>query len=757
MNAIGPVTAHRPVSFENADLKRYELKELLGVLKRRRASIFIWMLCFVLLATMYVLFSTKMYTAQTTVLIDPRRLQIFRQDSVTTDPTFDSPTVESQLEMLRSEQVVLAVVRNLRLHQDDEFIGPSGNPIGNAIRFVRSFFGSDPVTEEALIRRTVAIFKNRMDARRVGLSYAITITFTSQSPNKAAAIANEIAEAFMLDQLESKFQLTQRAGTWLQGRIRELQIQASEAERNVLAFKSENQIVDANGRLVNEQQMTEMSTQLSVARSQTAEARARLDRIRDVVRGGIPDASITDALRNEVLIRLRQDYLDVTRREQDWASRFGPNHGATIQLRADRNRLEQSMIAELKRMSENYASDFEIAKSKEDAALRELNELMSKWSETRQAQVKLKELESTASSFRALHDTFVQRYLLAVQQQSFPISDARVITQATPPSEPSAPRVFLLVFGALIVGFGFGTAVALTREFLDVRVRTGAHVTSITGGEFLGVIPNDGRVLRHSIEHYATLLDRAVAPGESSRTFSILKARPELWISVRQPFSLMAETIRNAAVAVDGVRMLRKVRTIAVISANQSEGKTNTSCNLALSLARSGNKVLLIDGDLRKPNMTRMICPDAELGLLDVLAGRKALNDVIWREEITGLAFVPTVLVQKPKDTARLMSSEPMQRLLAQAGETFDYVILDTAPVAQVVDVRAASHMIDAFVLAVSWGETSRTDLERIKSYDFLQNKLVGSVLTKVSMRHYRQFEPYSDSYYGDHVELETR
>ena len=165
----------------------------------------------------------------------------------------------------------MSVIKNLNLHNDPDFIGDPPNFIMQAITNALPFLQGDPMSEEQKIRITVDKFKKVLSVTRVGLSYAIQINFDALTPKKSADIANEVAEAYIMDQLESKFQLTQRASAWLQDRIKDLRQQATTAARAVVDFKSDNNIVDAGGKLMNDQQLIEISSQLTAAGALTAE------------------------------------------------------------------------------------------------------------------------------------------------------------------------------------------------------------------------------------------------------------------------------------------------------------------------------------------------------------------------------------------------------------------------------------------------------------------------------------------------------
>ena len=315
--------------------------------------------------------------------------------------------------------------------------------------------------------------------KRVGFSYVIEIAFRSTNPGLAARIANGIADAYILDQMEAKYQATQRASSWLQDRIRELRDQSSAAERAVVKFKTQNNIVttgggEKGGRLISDQQVVELSSQLIIARAQSAEARARLDRIETVLntdsQDATVDATVADSLRNEVVNNLRSQYLTLARREADWTPRYGANHLAVVNVRNQMREIQNSIRNELQRIAETYKSDYQIAQQREEGVQKELSQAISRSQQTDQAQIALHELESNAQTYRTLYDSFLGRYMESVQQQSFPITEARVISGATPPTQKSSPstRKVLAIsgLGALILGIGIGNAARAIRPRL---------------------------------------------------------------------------------------------------------------------------------------------------------------------------------------------------------------------------------------------------------------------------------------------------
>ena len=185
------------------------------------------------------------------------------------------------------------------------------------------------------------------------------------------------------------------------------------------------------------------------ARAAAEEAKARLERITDVMKKDVPDATVdatvTDSLHSEVINRLRNQYLDLAAKEAIWSARYGANHLATVNLRTQMTELRRSILDELGRIAQGYKSDYEIAKSRVEGLERNLEGLVANSQVTNRDKLGLRDLESTAKVYHTLYDSFLQRYMEAIQQQSFPITEARVISLAAAPQHKSGPLTFVVL------------------------------------------------------------------------------------------------------------------------------------------------------------------------------------------------------------------------------------------------------------------------------------------------------------------------
>lgn len=723
-----------------------DFSRLVGGLKRQWPIIAACVVLALTLATIYLLVTPPRYTATAVLMLDTRRVQLLQQQSVIRELSYDAPAVESQVEILRSEAVALSVINKLGLADDREFTDRAPSIFGwvtLAIKPLAIWQESEslaPPTREEQVRLAVGYFQDNLLVERVGRSYVVEISFQSFDKEKATRIANAIGEAYIADQLQAKYTATKRAADWLKTRIGELRQEAESAERETIDFRNRNNLTDTGGKLLTDQQLAEVSTQLYVAKAQTAEARARLDRVLDIEQRGIEDAAVGDSLRNTVLNQLQQQYIEAAKREADFSSRYGTDHIAAVNLRKEMQRIQEVSKAEMNRISQSYKSEYEIARSREQALQASLDRLTLTTADMREAQVELRQLESSANTYRTLHENFLQRFVEATQQQSFPDTEARLITEAAS-TRKTHPWTALVLGIAGLIGTGAGCGAAFVREGMDRVFRTARQVEQTLGLECLGVIP--------AVAKPSSQMQLEVPPisrtGQQVITEDLGIGRQV----VLAPFSRFSETIRAIKVAADTSAAVRNIKVVGVTSALPKEGKSTVASNLAQLMAHSGRRVLLIDADLRNPLLSRRIAPHAQRGIIEVLNRAEKLSEVVWCDPVTGLDFLPAVCNTPVAHANELLASERMADIIAVAKDLYEYIVVDLPPIAPIVDAKAAAHHIDAFVFIIEWGETSPEAIfEALGSAEVIHSKILGVVLNKANVAKLKKLEAYKGETY---------
>ena len=532
----------------------------------------------------------------------------------------------------------------------------------------------------------------------------IEVSFSSRSPERAAQIANALANAYFLDQLEAKNQANRSAATWLQERLHQLKAQGALAERAVLDFKLQNNIVASQGQLVDEKQVADLNSRLVAARSHTSDLFARLNRIETIIGMGTlqdpVDAAFSDALTSTILTGLRQQYLELTRREADWSKQYGKNHSAVVSLRGRIRDIRTSTFEEIKRLSESYKTEYEIAKTRHEEITKQLAEAVSRSQTADEAQVTLRALEGSAKSYRDLYETFLQRHTASIQQESFPITGARLISSASPPTGKSKPKILLVVGLALMGGIGLGAGVGVLRELLDRGFRSAAQLQAALQIPCLALVPLVKTKGSHQSRRQQVPSDMALGPRTITSDSSVS------WKVVDSPLSSFAKSIRSIKLAIDLNLTSRPNKIIGLTSSFPNEGKSTITAALAQIIAQVGRRVILVDCDFRNPSVSRSMAPNATIGIIDVISGVRSLEEAVWRDPITNLVLLPSVKKSPLFNASELLTAESTQKRFDKLRESFDYVIIDLPPLAPVVDVRAINHVVDCMILVVEWGHT---------------------------------------------------
>jgi polysaccharide biosynthesis transport protein len=690
--------------------------------------------------TAYIATSPFRYTAQADMIIDTKRVTWTQTEMASENRNIEDAAVESEIETTKSEKVVEAVIRRLRLTEDPEFVGSGPGLRRRIFSLFKSDSGPEPEpSKEELMRRVVDAVKADLRVTRLGRSYIEQIAYTSLDPGKAATIANAFAEAYIEDQLQAKFEATRRASAWLEQRIGELRQQASNAYREVQDFKSQNSIIiGVDGKLASEVELDQLGIALAKARADTSQARAKLDRISRVLEQRsekesfkIPDPVVTDALSNPVITKLRQQFLDDQNKESEWSARYGADHTAARNLRAEMAALQRAIWDEISRIAESYKSELQIAKSQEESIDRRMIEVFQNSGATRQSQVRLRELETAANTYRGIYETFLSRFTQSVQQQSFPSTEARLVTVATPPRMPSSPKIGLTLALASLSGLVLGILAAYGREQMNRQIHTRAQLEKLLGVSCLAVLP--------AFPQNKSVLRKRHATRDSS-AFRQISEVP--------PFSATAEALRYIKVAIDLHPTGGKV--IGIVSALPGEGKTTVATGFAAFVAKSGARTLLIDADLRNPSMSRALGYLNAPGLVNMVADNSDFDDLVITDSKFKFDFLPSSTRMKPSNSSDILNSPAMKEMLKAAKNNYDYVLVDLPPILPVVDVKAVAHLFDGFVLVVEWGSTSTDEVAKaLYASPILSERLLGGVLNKADEAVMRRFEGYSTQRYS--------
>ncbi|QQR68575.1 MAG: polysaccharide biosynthesis tyrosine autokinase [Alphaproteobacteria bacterium] len=673
----------------------------------------------ILLATILAFILPPQYSSEAVVLLDSRQQRVTNAEQVLSNLQVDSSSLRSEIDIITSRTMIDRVIDKLKLIEDPEF-----NSAARAVPWpmmplhwlglVASPQGEDRIRNE--VARNIGA---ALDVRNEARSYSIRIRFRSQDPEKAARIANAFADAYLVDQLEAKFEAVQRANGWLSGRLDDLRGKVEAAEHAVEDFRQKANLTEAAQGTVLQQQLGQINTQMIQARAERSQAEARLRGAQSMTgaRGSIEASG--DVLASPLIQRLREQESEVQRKMADLESRYGERHPKIVNTRAELGDLRHKISEEAKKIIQGLHNEVEIAKAKENSLQSEMDKIEKTTGESMGQMVTLRQLQREADANRTLYESFLGRFKQTSEQQDLQMADARLIARAQPPVRPDFPSKPLFALLGLLVGMAVGLSLAWLVEYFDRGFRNAEQIESLLGLPAVGLVPST----------------RGSAGDQSPEDYVLDK-----------PLSTFGESLRTVRTAVHFSNVDQPPKSVMITSAVPGEGKTTFSVSMGRVLAKSGNRVLLIDADMRRPKVSKLLASEngrEAADLAQVLAGTRSVEQAIQVDTSSGLHFIAAH--GETPNAQDLLGSHQMERLIRHMGEKYDLVIVDTPPILALADAAVVARWVDCTLLLVRWAETPR-DMAAGAAHQLqsLGLHVAGVVLNQVDLAQHARYS-YSD------------
>ncbi len=714
-----------PAQQSNNDL---DLSSVLNILWGRRDVIAAITVAITLIVTIVLLQLRSEYTATASIMIDSRKTQVTDFESVVSGLQVNDAVVRSEMAIMTSQKLAGRVVKKLDLLQDPEFNSDlQGN--GGIVAWLRRQLGK--TTKAAPKHKTInAVLKN-FSAENDGKSYVIHVKFRSESPEKAAKIANTWAEQYLVNQLEVKYETTQRANEWLSVRLAELKEKVAITDNAVIKAREQHNIVNnTDGESIASRQMTELNTQLVLAQAERAQSDARLRRARQLA-GSSGYDSIVEVISSPLIQSLREKESELRRKEAEMATRYGDRHPSMINVRAEIRDLSQKIKEEVSRIMNSLASEVEVARARENTIQSQLKNAEGKVTTMNRAQIEVDQLQREADANRALYESFLSRFKQTFAQDDFQQADASIISEAVLPENPSFPKRKIMFALALVGSFIFGVFVALVLELLNNTFRTPVEVERSLGIKTIAMIP---LVAKAATGNITTFLREHIT-GQ------------------------YAEAVRSTLTTLQLSRGAQGAAKVILITSTQpDEGKTFFSISLANIAAMGGKKVLVIDADLRKPTVSQKLQVKFNKTLGDYLNGNAAIKDIMYRDSNNKVDYcLATTNVQVPQAA---LGSDAMRALLDMARQHYDYVVIDSPPLLAVSDTLVLAPLADQVLYVIHHDKTTRKSVRngvRLYAQSGAETPM-KAVLTQVNIvKHARYGYGDEAQYYGRYGDYYTK
>lgn len=647
------------------------------------------------------------FTARATVMLETRQQRIVSLDSVVSGLSGDATVVNSEAEVLRSRSLIERVVRQMRLTEDPEFnpeLRPKG-PVAHAMAALRAQLEdrkliapprvlSDEETARRSLDRTISRVLSLTEVSVLPQSIVFEIAAETGDPAKSARLANAIAERYVLEQLEVKFEATEKATAWLSDRVADLRRDLERKQSDLKAFAAETELINPESVDALTQQQIEVRERIAEANAGLVVFATRLTSLEESVEDG---ARFTERAEDRQLSRL-------------WAR---------IGVQPANDRLRESFAQRQDELLASARLDVERLEAQLAGLRRSEQQLTEQMQQQSADLVRLEQLQREVEASGLIYEYFLNRLKETAVQQGIQQADSRVLSAATVPLAPSAPRTGLLITLAAVLGLLGGASLVVLRERAQRTFRTRQELEAATGLPVLGQIPRVHGKKRAVLLRYLA----------------------------RVPNSAMAESLRNLRTSILMTGETAAPQVVMCTSSLPGEGKTTQSIALAQNFAAMGKRVLLIEGDVRRRTFAAYFDLPTDRGVLAVIAGRRPLEDAIIPAEKHGFDILGGD--EGERNAADHFSSPGFAELLAEARTRYDVIVIDTPPVLMVPDARVIGPQADLILYCVRWDRTGRQAVaEGLHLLRTARLNVGGLVLSQIDAHRMRRYG-YEGEYRG--------
>ena len=712
-----------------APQERHVLDYLRVLYKRRFVALPIIVIIFTI-GAFNSLRQTPIFRGRVQLLIEKDSPKVARLDQIfqTQDGWSNDDFYQTQFRILQSRSLAKRTIDALKLWNAPRLgngpepkaaISATGlimDAVGSAIALARKPFAADdapapvaaapPVDETAAQSGRIDEFLGGLSIVPVQNSRIVEILYASTDPAFAAQAANALANAYMTQTMELKFNASKEAADWLSDRLAEQRRAVEASEAALQRFKEKNgavSVADNAASNIVVQRLTDLNAALTKAKTERINKEALYNQLKTAESAGSID-SYPAVLSNEYIQKLKADFSDLQRQQASLAQRYGERHAEMIKIRSSVEAADAKLRGELAKVVESVKNEYQAAFSQEQSLQAALNAQKNEALSQNRTGIEYGVLQREAESNRQLYESLLQRTKETGISTELRATNVRVVDPAEIPRSPISPNVQRDVMLALVASLVLGVGLAFFVDYLDNRIKTPEDLKAHLGVPFLGMIPR----VEKGKDGSSPLLNNGV-PANFSEAFKMVRT------------NVLFSSAENG------------LRSLVVTSAGPGEGKSLISANIAIALAQAGQRVLLVDADMRRPRVHEIFDSAQEPGLSNLLTGNAKASEAIRKSPVNGLSLLASGLI--PPNPAELLGSRRFTDFLASLEDQFDWAVIDTPPVLVVADSLIAAREATGVVFVVGAEKTSRHAARTaIEQLDAANAHLVGSVLNRADV-----------------------
>lgn len=678
----------------------------------------------VMVITTLVVFNMRpVFRSSATLLIEQGKTKVVSIEEVYSQGFAQREYFQTQVEILKSDEMARRVVQRLKLTTHPDYDPRQAEPslFRKTLNFLRE---EDPkaLNEEAALKFVVREFKSDLDVQLIRNSQLVQISFSAYDRELAARVPNAMAEVFIESDLEARVAMTQKATAWMRERLGELRTKVDAAERALQDYRDRERIVDVKGVALSgaAKQLEELSRSLVEARAKKAEAEAAYALVQQARAGKGPVSydTIPAVLRHPAVQRMKEIESDAERRLGEASKRYGPEHPTMIKARAELDGARENTRRQIDVVVAGISKEYELARANEAAVERALAASKADIQGLNRKEFQLGVLEREVQQNRNLYDMFVNRLKETSATGDLQSTIARVVDPATVPVIAHAPKKKQIVGISAAVALVIFAMLALLLDRLNNTLNSSSGVEQRLGVPALGVLQ--------------------LIKGISGRKDFVSELA-----FINDSQSAFAEAVRTVRTSVLMSALDHPRKIVVVTSSVPGEGKTTLAYNLACALGQV-KKVLLIDADMRRPKIAKLIGRSGrEPGLADLVAGQAQISQCVVHQEKAGIYVMPAGTI--PPNPLELLSSKRFDDVVEKLKEAFDLVIFDSAPLQLVSDSLVLSQHASEVIYVVKADSTpyqvAQNGLKRLAR---VNAPVLGVVLNQLDLEK-------AEKYYGEY------
>lgn len=720
------------------------------VLKRRWLIAAVAAIIFILVG-IFTFVKTPIYTATGQLLIE-KEPNILTFEEIFQVESFQASYYETQYKLLQSRSLAERAAERLHLSERPEFAGNGRNPAPAK---------NDPAVQGSLVN----YFLGRLSVDPVAQTRLVNVSFKSTDAQLSADAVNALFDSFIDMSVERRFTATEQATEFLTQQIASLRSDIERKEAQIQAYAGEKNIVALSD--------TETTVVSKLAELNTALTQAQIDRVNkqayyQEIKNATPDY-IPSSLNNTIIQNLKQEYARLSREYSRKQEQFGPEYPEIQRLNTDLESTKKSLATETRNLINAAYSDYQAARKKELSLQEVFNAQKQESVQLNSNAISYNTLRNEIVNNKSLLDTLVKRQSetgVSARLRGVGVSNIKIVDRAEVPRSPSSPNKKRNLMLGLFLGLMGGLGLAFLLDHMDNSVKGTEDVEKYAKSPALGIIPNfDPEGFKKSYGYgygygYGAggkkiKIETPKSEGETIEsvakgTDALPQIRTIDLIAQSSPKSNFSESYRSIRTALLLSSTNPGSKTFVLSSPLPSEGKTSTISNLAVALAQSGKRVLLLDADLRKPRQHKIFRTKNLNGLTNYLTGNIEIKELVKPTSVHNLFLINAGPV--PPNPAELLGSDKMTEFLEKLKQTFEVILIDTPPILAVTDALVLAPKSDGIILVVWGGKTSREALKRAREkMDLTKARAVGVILNRVNLKeHDYYYKHHYYHYYGE-------